>query len=73
MTKKQKKLLQELKNVAEGPVAWDFAHVDVDAVKFVLSEIKRLKEKCNSLLTSISNATPEHYPAKENLKLEVIE
>jgi hypothetical protein len=42
MTKTQQKLLQELRNIATGPVALDFANVDVDAIKLVFAEIERL-------------------------------
>ena len=78
MTKKQKKLLQELNRIVDG--SWHFALVDVAAIKFVLSEIerlatenRRLKEKCNSLWKAINQSTPEHYPSKDDLKWEVIE
>ena len=43
MTKKQKKLMLELRRIAEGPVPWEFATVDVDAIKLALSEIERLR------------------------------
>ena len=52
-TKKQKKLLLELKNVAEGPVAWDFATVDVDAIKLVLAEIERLTTENKDLKSQL--------------------
>jgi hypothetical protein len=41
MTVFEKKLLQELKNIAEM--------MDVDVIKVALSEIERSKNKCNSL------------------------
>jgi hypothetical protein len=54
MTKKQKKLLQELKNVAESPIAWGFANVHVNAIKFALSEIERLTTENQRLQDEIT-------------------
>jgi hypothetical protein len=42
MTEEQKKLLLELKNVAESPISWGFANVHVNAIKLALPEIERL-------------------------------
>ena len=38
-----------------------------------LLEIRRLKNKCNSLWQAINQSTPEHYPSKDDLTWEVIE
>jgi hypothetical protein len=38
-----------------------------------LFEIRRLKNKCNSLWKAINQSTPEHYPSKDDLTWEVIE
>jgi hypothetical protein len=45
MTKKQKKLMLELRRIADRPVAWEFASVDVDAIKLALAEIDRLTQE----------------------------
>jgi hypothetical protein len=39
----------------------------------LLLEIRRLKNKCNSLWQAINQSTPEHYPSKDDLTWEVIE
>ena len=72
MTKKQKKLMAELRCSAEGPVAWDFATVDVDAIKLALAEIYRLKERVNLLLDArLSGGV--RFLGRDDLKKEVIE
>ena len=70
MTKKQKKLMSELRCIADGPVAWDFATVDVDAIKLALAEIGRLKHRVNTLLDArLYNGAL----GRDDLKKEVIE
>ncbi len=80
-------MLQNLKQFADGSFDWCYGSVDFDAIKFVLSEverlttentetlfeIRRLKNKCNSLWKAINQSTPEHYPSKDDLTWEVIE
>ena len=70
MTKKQKKLMSELRCVADGPVAWDFATVDVDAIKLALAEIERLKHRVNTLLDARVTGA---LLGKDDVKKEVIE
>jgi len=68
--------LATLQQLAATPVRFlsnEFKIAEVHAAKWAVEEIERLKKKCNSLLKSISNATPQHYPSKDDLKLEVIE
>ena len=42
-------------------------------IERLTTENRRLKNKCNSLWKAINKSTPEHYPSKDDLKLEVIE
>ncbi len=51
------------------PVISDQAIMGVER----LLEIRRLKNKCNSLWQAINQSTPEHYPSKDDLTWEVIE
>ena len=64
MTKKQKKLMSELRCIAEGPVAWDFANVDVDAIKLVLSEIERLTTENADLKSKLERESNEELTRK---------
>ena len=64
MTKKQKKLMSELRCVAEGPVAWDFANVDVDAIKLALAEIERLTQENADLKSKLERESNEELTRK---------
>ena len=59
MTKKQKKLMSELRRIADGPVAWDFAQVDVDAIKLALAEIERLTTENADLKSKLERESTE--------------
>ena len=64
MTKKQKKLMSELRCVAEGPVAWDFANVDVDAIKLALAEIERLTQENADLKSKLERESTDELTRK---------
>jgi hypothetical protein len=53
MTKQQQKMMLDLKKVAEGPIAWGFANVHVNAIKLVLSEIDRLTTENRDLKSQL--------------------
>ena len=71
MTKKQKKLMSELRCIADGPVAWDFATVDVDAIKLALAEIERLTQE-NADLTSKLERESNKELTRKNAELAIL-
>lgn len=74
MTKKQKKLMSELSRIAEGPVAWDFANVDVDAIKLALAEIERLTAENADLKTKLERESTEELTKKSaELAIQCVE